>query len=189
MEMEAYRKNGGSMANIPDIQTQQKHRATLRKKYFSQANNEMLRKALLKSLRSEYIAQAAQKGVFICYSMQDGVFALDLALALREAGIRAFLDELEADDDMDWGDTVSQALRDCAVLIMVLSPDSVEDAEVRGEYTYFMRKGKIVVPVIATKCDYSKLQTLIEPLDFVADYDATLTKLKSLLSNNEGAKA
>lgn len=176
------------MMKSPDIQTQQRHRATLRKAYLKQANNETLRKALLKSLRHEFIAQAAQKGVFICYSMNDGVFALNLALALRESGIRAFLDELEADDDMDWGDTVSQALRDCGVLMMVLSPDGVQDAEVRGEYKYFMQSGKIILPVLATSCDYSGLETLIKPLDFIADYDVALAELKSLLSNSKGAK-
>ena len=40
------------------------------------------------------------------FELYFGVFALNLALALRESGIRAFLDELEADDNMDWGDTV-----------------------------------------------------------------------------------
>lgn len=177
------------MSQSPDIQTQQKHRATLRKNYRHQPENEAVRKALQKSLRSEFVAQAAQKGVFICYAMPDGVFALNLALALRDAGIRAFLDELAADDGMDWGDTVNQALRDCAVLLMILSPDSVEDAEVQGEYTYFMNQGKIIVPVMAATCDNSKLETLIKPIDFVTNYDVALSHLKALLTAGKGAKA
>ena len=168
------------MSQSPDIQTQQKHRAMLRKHYRHQPENETLRKALQKSLRSEYVAQAAQNGVFICYAMSDGVFALNLALALRDAGIRAFLDELAADDGMDWGETVNQALGDCAVLVMILSPDSIEDAEVQGEYTYYMNQGKIIVPVVAAICDNSQLKTLIKPIDFVADYDVALSKAESL---------
>ncbi len=176
------------MSKSPDIPTQQKHRAILRKNYRNQPENDTVRKALQKSLRSQFVVQAAQKGVFICYAMSDGVFALNLALALRDAGIRAFLDELEADDSMDWGDTVNQALRDCAVLVMILSPDSVEDAEVQGEYTYFMNSGKIIIPVMAESCDNSQLETLIEPIDFVLDYDLALTELKRLLTGSEDAK-
>ena len=177
------------MSQSPDIQTQQKHRAILRKNYRNQPENDTLRKALQKSLRKQFIAQAAQKGVFICYAMSDGVFALNLALALRDAGIRAFLDELAADDEMDWGDTVNQALRDCAVLVMILSLESVEDAEVQGEYIYYMNQGKIIIPVIAANCDNSHLETLIKPIDFVTDYDLALAELKTLLTTSKDAKA
>lgn len=170
------------MSETPDTLTQQQHRAVLRQAYHKNPENETLRKALAKSMRPKYIQQAARKGVFICYAMTDGVFALNLALSLREAGIRAFLDELEADDSMDWGETVNQALRDCAVLVLVLSPHGIEDGEVIGEYSYFMRTGKIIVPVIAENCILNGFETVIEPINFVLDYDAALAQLKTLLT-------
>ena len=173
------------MSEIPNTLTRQQHRAALRQAYEQNPANDTLRKALLKSMRPKFIQQAAKRGVFICYAMPDGVFALNLALALREVGIRAFLDELEADDDMDWGDTVNQALRDCAVLVMVLSPDGVEDAEVTAEYTYFMKKGKIIIPVIAENCFMTGFETVLDPLNFVDDYDESLTQLKSMLTTQE----
>lgn len=178
---------GDFMADTPDIQTQQQHRAALRQRLKQKPTNEPIRKALLKSVRAKFIQQAATKGVFICYSMSDGVFALNLAESLREIGIRAFLDELEADDDMDWGDTVGQALRNCAVLIMILSPDALEDTEVHAEYDYYMRTGKIIIPVIAEKCSPDGLATVMSPINFLDNYATALKKLKSLLKANETA--
>lgn len=172
---------------MPDIKTQQRHRAALRQTLDHQPDNEAVRNALLKSVRAKYVQQAATKGVFICYSMSDGIFALNLDESLSEIGIRAFLDELEADDDMEWGDTVVQALRDCAVLVMVLSPNALEDDEVHAEYEYFKRTGKIIVPVIAEELSSNKFKTLIEPINFVDNYGIALKKLKSLLKADEKA--
>lgn len=172
------------MSEYPDIQTQQVHRATLRKTYRNHPDNERIRKALLKSVRPIFIQQAAKHGVFICYAMADGVFALDLALALREAGIRAFMDELDMDASMAWGETVNQALRDCAVLLMVLSPNALDDAEVIGEYTYFMNSGKIIIPIIAEACDTNQLPTMI-PAIHLADDTNALQHLKSLLIHHD----
>lgn len=169
------------MPEHPDIRTQQAHRATLRKTYRNHPDNERVRKALLKSVRPVFIQQAAREGVFICYAMADGVFALNLALALRDAGVRAFMDELEADEANDWGDMVNQALRDCGVLLMILSPDGLVDAEVKGEYTYFMHSGKIIVPVIAAPCDSQQLPTTTSAINFVDDHTNALHQLISLL--------
>lgn len=173
------------MTEIIDIHTQQEHRAALRVAHKKNPDNETVLKALQKSLRPKYIRQAAKNGVFICYAMTDGVFALNLALALRDVGIRAFMDELDADESVEWGDTVNQALRDCAVLVMVLSHEGVKDAEVHGEYRYFMRRGKIIIPVIADACHVHGLDTLIEPIDFADDYDSAFAELTSLLQDNQ----
>lgn len=172
---------------MPDIKTQQRHRAALRQTLLKQPDNSTVRNALIKSVRPKYVQQAAAEGVFICYSMADGIFALNLDESLSEIGIRAFLDELEADDDMEWGDTVVQALRDCAVLLMVLSPDALEDDEVNAEYHYFMRTGKIIVPVIAVEIEANKFKTLIKPINFVDNYVVALKKLKALLKADEQA--
>ncbi|MEO1646373.1 MAG: hypothetical protein AAFR67_14365, partial [Chloroflexota bacterium] len=86
------------MAEQVDIQTQQKHRAALRRAFQKNPKNETVIKALQKSLRPKYIRQAAQDGVFICYCMHDGVFALSVALDLQAAGVKTFMDEIDTDE-------------------------------------------------------------------------------------------
>lgn len=63
---------------MPDIKTQQRHRAALRQTLDHQPDNEAVRNALLKSVRAKYVQQAATKGVFICYSMSDGMLCTEL---------------------------------------------------------------------------------------------------------------
>lgn len=170
------------MTQQVDIQTQQQHRAALRRAFKKNPQNQTIIKALQKSLRPKYIRQAAQEGIFICYCMQDGVFALSLALDLQAAGLITFMDEIDADDTNDWGAEIGNALTSCGVMVLVVSPDSFQDAQVQGERLYFLRNGKIIVPVVARVTDKRPRGTFIMPIDCTTDYDAGKATLLELLA-------
>ncbi|MBZ0290532.1 MAG: toll/interleukin-1 receptor domain-containing protein, partial [Anaerolineae bacterium] len=48
----------------------------------------------------------------------------------------------------DWMAAIEQALRECWLLIVVLSPESVESRYTRLEYRYFINREKPVIPFL-----------------------------------------
>ena len=158
-------------------------RAMLRKALNKMPDDVRLQNTLTQLLQPYYIQRAARRGVFICYSRNDELFALDLTTDLRKVGIEAFMDEIDIGDDEDsvWGEEVGNALRNCGVLLLVLSPDSLRDAEVQGERIYFLKHGKVVIPVTARHCNTHGLEMIIEPIDFEQDYKTGLRQLLDLL--------
>jgi hypothetical protein len=176
--------------DVPDIDELTKNnegrRAMLRRAIKKFPNEAKFRDALQKSFSPTFIRRAAKNGVFICYTQVDAVFALDIAIELREAGVRAFMDELDVPDGEEWGSAVNKAMRDCGVLLLILSPDSITDAEVQGERIFFLRKGKIIIPLIAKQCSTNGLEMFIEPINYVADAQIAKRKLLSLLRSHDG---
>lgn len=164
-------------------------RAMLRRAVKKFPEESKFRDALRKSVNATYIRRAAKNGVFICYSQADDVFALNIAIELREANVRAFMDELDVPDGEEWGDAVNNAMRDCGVLLLILSPDAIQDAEVQGERIYFLRKGKIIIPVIARGCSTNGLETYIDPINFESEPTIAKRKLLSLLRVHKGTDA
>ncbi|MEO0595497.1 MAG: toll/interleukin-1 receptor domain-containing protein, partial [Chloroflexota bacterium] len=98
------------------------------------------------------------------------------------AGVKTFMDEIDTDDTNDWGAEVGNALTSCGVMVLVVSPQSLEDPEVQGERLYFLRNGKIVVPVVAQETDKRPRGTFIMPVDCVTDYEAGKNTLLELLA-------
>lgn len=168
----------------PDEQTKsiEGRRAMLRRAVKRFPTDQRFHEALRNTLNETFIRRAAKNGVFICYTQSDAIFALNIAMSLRDAGVHAFMDELDVPDSAEWGDMVNKAMRDCGILLLVLSPDSVLDAEVQGERIYFLRKGKVIIPVIAKNCSTHGLETFVEPINFELDTKIAQSKLLSLLS-------
>lgn len=164
-------------------------RAMLRQAIKKYPNEAKFRDALVRSLKISYIRRAVKNGVFICYAQADDVFALNLAIDLREVGIRAFMDELDVPDDIEWGDAVGKAMRDCGVLLLILSPDALNNTEVQGERIYFLRTGKIIVPIIARGCTTHGLEMIVEPINFEDDVENAKQILLSLLHSPDETNA
>jgi hypothetical protein len=171
-----------------DHTTQKDHaieskRALLRQALQKKPDDVRLQETLGQLLQPYYIRRAARRGIFICYTRDDELFALDLTTDLRKVGIEAFMDEIDVGDDEDsvWGEEVGNALRNCGVLLLVLSPDSLHDAEVQGERIYFLKHGKVVIPVVARDCNTHGLEMAIQPINFEQDYKTGLRQLLDLL--------
>lgn len=162
-------------------QTLEHRRALLRVALERQPDDERIRQALLYSLSPTYVKKAAQRGIFVCYSRDDELLALDITTDLREVGVQAFLDEIDISEDMEWGEEIGNALRGCGVLLLVLSQDALHDGEVQAERIFFLKTGKVVIPVIARDCDISTLDLALEPIHFEQDYQAGMQKLRALL--------
>ena len=96
--------------------------------------------------------------VFVSHSHADKELATKLATVLRESGVDAWLDKWEIQP----GDSLVQkifeeGLKDCAAILVLLSPDSVTSSWVRHELDVAMVKriegSTRVVPVMVRPCE------------------------------------
>ena len=86
--------------------------------------------------------------VFISYSRIDKEFARRLLRKLAKIGINCFLDE----KNIEWGnsisDTISGALKECAAVIVIISPASLKSAWVPFEVGQAVSTGKRILPLL-----------------------------------------
>ncbi len=168
--------------------TIEQKRVLLRRALIKTPQDTRVREALQDTLTPPLIHQAARHGVYVSYHRADEVFALDIAMALHEARVRVWMDEMDVPDTAeDWRGAVEAAMRACGTMLLILSPDSVNDPDVLNEYRRFFTGGKIVIPALHRSCDPSKLLLMMPPVDFRQNPDGGLHQLKMLLGANARA--
>ncbi len=146
--------------------TIEERRALLRRALTQYPDDERFLPALRDTLSIEKVQLAAKRGVFVCYHRSDEVFALELAIALREAGVSLWLDVLDVTLEDDWQLEVERALRASGVLLLIASAQAVRDADVRAQCAMFMQSGRIVVQVRYQADDKSAFSLDFAPLDY-----------------------
>jgi WD40 repeat protein len=104
--------------------------------------------------------------VFFCYARANQEFVLRLAGNLKQRGVAVWLDQWDIPAESDWDQTIDQALRNCAHLLIVLSPASVESREVRGELRTALDLGKPILPVLYQPCEVPRQLRLVQFVDF-----------------------
>lgn len=164
-------------------------RAALRKALQENPHDIRVRKALQRSLKPVYVRQAAQRGVFICYTRSDELLAFELSQALCADDIPAWMDALDMPQEGDWEQNVSHALRNCGVLLLLVSSAALHDEEVIGECQYFLETGKVVLPVLVDESDWSQLPIMLESIDMRDNLETGLRLIKNYLHNPTEASA
>ncbi len=104
--------------------------------------------------------------VFFCYARANQEFVLRLAGNLKQRGVAVWLDQWDIPAESDWDQAIDQALRNCAHLLIVLSPESVESREVRGELRTALDLGKPILPVLYQPCEIPRQLRLVQFVDF-----------------------
>ena len=84
---------------------------------------------------------------FFSYAREDSAFVLEVAKAIRAAGAQAWLDQRDIPAGELWDHVVQKALDSCAVVILVLSPQSVRSKNVMDEVSYALERNKRIVPI------------------------------------------
>ncbi len=126
--------------------------------------------------------------VFLIYSSQDRPFALKLARDLKAAGINLWMDKLDIPIGDDWQESVQRALKEARRVLVMLSPDSVKSAEVRGEVNYALKedalkKKKRVIPIFYRDCEVPPRWELLQRIDFrVKEHNLYADRLKELIT-------
>lgn len=97
--------------------------------------------------------------VFICYSHQDMSFVNQVTADLNRQGIATWRDKDNipghiASNTVGWRQAIqSEGLPNATHMVVILSPDAVESAEVQSEWNWFIRQKKPVYPVLYRDCE------------------------------------
>jgi hypothetical protein len=118
--------------------------------------------------------------LFISYSRTDGVCQLDGQLAAGGADIWIDMEGIRSGED--WSNAIQQALDMSEVMILVITPESMDSVNVASEWKYYLDEGKTVIPVMLRE---ARINFRLKPLNYVdfskPDYDAAFTRLKAEL--------
>lgn len=97
----------------------------------------------------EALSAQQKNQIFLSYSRTDwDDFVLGFVKQLRKKGVKIWLDQTSIYGGEDWMDNVNAALKECEVLVLVMSPEALKSKYVRMEYRYFFNKNKAIVPVL-----------------------------------------
>lgn len=119
--------------------------------------------------------------VFICYSRKDENFVLKLATGLKDRGVPVWVDQWDIPSGANWNRTIEKALNECARLLLVLSPSSVESDEVQCEWLSALDEKKFVVPILYQPCHIPFRLKPIQYIDFTSRSSDDETSLEQIL--------
>ena len=122
---------------------------------------------------------------FLSHSKIDGEqHTLRLAEDLRAAGFEVWIDVDNLKPDEDWDDQISEALKRCTVVLLVMTPDSVLSPNCKTEWSRGLRYKKSVVPLLLEFVEEPPLRLESrQHVDFTEDYDAGKQKLVTYLND------
>lgn len=126
--------------------------------------------------------------VFISYSRDDLPFVSRLAQDLRACGVDLWLDQEEISAGEDWTDAVWDGLRSCDLMLLVISPASMDSREVASEWKYYLNNRKPILPLLAAATAHIHYQvSALQYVDFyAAPYETALHYLLAELNTRLG---
>jgi TIR domain len=101
--------------------------------------------------------------VFISYSRRDRQYARKLAQELRERGYSVWLDD-RIDAGASWHLELEESIENCAVFVVIVTPDSRKSDWVSRELVHATNEKKKVIPLLLAGDD---LPFLLNTLQFV----------------------
>ena len=119
---------------------------------------------------------------FFSYSRNDSEFVLKLAKELRFTNANIWLDQLDIKGGDRWDSAIENALEKCVGMIIILSPESVNSANVLDEVSYGLEEGKLIIPIFYKECKIPFRLRRLQYIDFTVSYDEGLKNLLAALS-------
>ncbi len=159
-------------------------RAALRQALSLNPADIRLREALTQLNTPLEVQRAAVRGVFISYARSDELFAFNLANSLRAGGVNTWLDLTDIPDEADWYTAIRDALSACGLMLVVLSPAALESSDLKAEWLYSARAGKLIQPVLTETCPLPTDETWLAPVDFRYDYGLGVQQVLRLLAGS-----
>jgi hypothetical protein len=128
------------------------------------------------------MATENQHRAFISYSRVNKEFASKLAKELREGGVSIWFDLFDIPTGSRWDDEVEQALRECPVFMIILTPSSIVSANVKDEIGYAIDRGKRILPILLEECDVPLRLSRFQYVDFTKkSFEEGIEDAKNLL--------
>lgn len=86
--------------------------------------------------------------LFISYSRADEDFARQIAQSLLELGADVWLDQEDIRSGEDWSDAIQRGLESSQIMLLILSPASMDSSNVADEWKYFHSEKKPIIPLL-----------------------------------------
>ncbi|HZT42719.1 MAG TPA: tetratricopeptide repeat protein [Chthonomonadaceae bacterium] len=86
--------------------------------------------------------------IFISYARKDNRKVLPLVRHLRDAGISVWLDTSDIDAGVQWRPEIEKGIKDCQVVLLMLSASSAASEEVGKEIVFAQKLEKPIVPLV-----------------------------------------
>jgi hypothetical protein len=122
--------------------------------------------------------------IFVSYSRNDAAFARRLTDSLQQIGSDVWIDVADIRSGEDWSDAIQQALDQCDVMLLVISPEAMESVNVASEWKYYLDEGKTVIPVLLRE---SRIHFRLKPLNYIdfqrQEYDIAFDQLRAQLEH------
>lgn len=120
--------------------------------------------------------------VFISYSHKDQKFAFKLHAWLVQLGIDAWIDKTKIIGGEKWVKAIEEGLENCKVMLLILTPDSINSENVADEWQYHLDQKKPLIPLLLRP---TKLKFRIHRLQYIDFYEqeefVAFLQLKSVL--------
>lgn len=126
----------------------------------------------------------AKSRIFISYSRQDEAFARQLATRLTQVGADVWLDVEDIPAGTKWSSAVQQGLDAAQVMVVVISPESMDSSNVEDEWQYFLDQRKPVIPVLHRQPERIHFQlNRLQWVDFVQQpFEVAFARLHEQIS-------
>jgi hypothetical protein len=110
------------------------------------------------------------------------MFVSDLEADLKQRDFRTWVDRSNLEGGDEWLDTLQQAIENCDVLLVILSPDATVSKFVKMEYRHAQCEGKVVIPLHYRNCERVPMDLNgIQWIDFRTSYEQALQELLPVL--------
>lgn len=129
-----------------------------------------------------------EETVFVSYSRSDWDRAVSrLIQRLRQAGFQLWVDQGFLVGGEDWMDAIGEALKECSVCLLAISPDAMQSRYVKMEYRFFFNNDKPIVPVIVRPVsDLPPELSGIQYIDLTIESTSNYDQLHRVLAQSAG---
>ncbi|MFQ3534505.1 MAG: toll/interleukin-1 receptor domain-containing protein [Aggregatilineales bacterium] len=115
--------------------------------------------------------------IFISYARADSAFAWRLVEDLSEYDLALWLDVRNIPKGANWDNEVQKGLDASDLMLVLLSPDSVNSQNVADEWSYFIEKNKPVLPLLIAPTEVPFRLSRRQRIDFTGDYEVGFREL------------
>lgn len=120
--------------------------------------------------------------IFISYARQDQEFVRRLAGDLEVTGVDVWVDWKDIPAGMNWEGAIDQALQKSAVMILAISPASMNARHVEAEASHFRDHNKPIIPILLEPASLPFWLRHTQYVNFHSqDYDTALAQLLRVL--------
>lgn len=119
--------------------------------------------------------------IFVSYSRHDEAFARKIAVWLAKTlNMGVWIDVDDIQPGVKWSAAIQDGLDNCEVMVVILTPESMESINVEDEWQYFIDLGKPVVPILLRTTSIPYQLRRIQWIDF-SDQDEYNNALRQLI--------